>query len=250
MTEGPETQDAQHRDTDPGQGDAPHRRSGWRWLREIAIVIVCSVVLSLLVKTFLVQPFWIPSGSMENTLVPGDRILVSKLTPRFQHLNRGDVIVFSDPGGWLGDQPTQQRTGVVGAMQNALEFVGLYPAGDDHLIKRIIGLPGDHVVCCDQQQRITVNGVALNEAEIYPGDAPSTKKFDITVPAGRVWVMGDHRSDSADSRFHDDGTGATGSVPIDDVTGRAVVIVFPFDRMGTLPDYPGIYDVASKGTNR
>lgn len=232
------------------QPRASRGRSGWRWLREVVIVVACSVILSLLLKTFLVQPFWIPSGSMENTLVPGDRILVSKLTPRFQHLNRGDVVVFSDPGGWLAGEPAQPRTGVSGAIQNALEFVGLYPAGDNHLIKRIIGLPGDHVVCCDVQQRITVNGVALDETEIYPGEAASTKKFDITVPAGRIWVMGDHRGDSADSRFHDDGTGRAGSVPISDVTGRAVVIVWPFDRMSTLPDYPGIYDVASKGTSR
>lgn len=226
------------------------RRSGWRWLREVVLVVACSVILSLLIKTFLVQPFWIPSGSMENTLVPGDRILVSKLTPRFQSIHRGDVIVFSDPGGWLQDQPGEERSGVSGAVQNALEFVGLYPAGDNHLIKRVIGLPGDHVVCCNQAGQLTVNGVALKETEIYPGDAASTKRFDITVPEGAVWVMGDHRGDSADSRFHDDGTGATGSVPISDVTGRAVVVIWPLDRIGGLSDYPDIYDVASKGSGQ
>lgn len=225
------------------------RRSRWRWLRELFIVVACSVILSLLIKTFLVQPFWIPSGSMENTLIPGDRILVSKLTPRFQHINRGDVIVFADPGGWLqGEAKAPERTGVSGAVENALEFVGLYPAGDNHLIKRVIGLPGDHVVCCNAAGEITVNGVALHESEIYPGDAASGKKFNITVPADSVWVMGDHRGDSADSRFHDDGTGATGSVPISDVTGRAVLVMWPFDRIGRLSDYPDIYDIAAKGS--
>ncbi|PWJ25878.1 signal peptidase I [Branchiibius hedensis] len=227
------------------------RRSGWRWLREVFIVVACSVILSLLIKTFLVQPFWIPSGSMENTLIPGDRILVSKLTPRFQQINRGDVIVFSDPGGWLqGQQDAPPRAGLSGVVQNALEFVGLYPAGDNHLIKRVIGLPGDHVVCCNAAGQITVNGVALKETELYPGEAPSSKKFNITVPADSVWVMGDHRGDSADSRFHDDGTGATGSVPISDVTGRAVVVIWPWDRIGGLSDYPDIYDIPSKGSGQ
>lgn len=227
------------------------RRSGWRWLRELFIVVACSVILSLLIKTFLVQPFWIPSGSMENTLIPGDRILVSKLTPRFQQINRGDVIVFSDPGGWLqGEAESAPRTGLTGALENALEFVGLYPAGDNHLIKRVIGLPGDHVVCCNAAGQITVNGVALKESEIYPGDAASSKKFNITVPADSVWVMGDHRGDSADSRFHDDGTGATGSVPISDVTGRAIVVIWPLDRLGGLSDYPDIYDIPPKGSGQ
>lgn len=234
-----------------GEGRPAARRSGWRWLREVFIVVACSVILSLLIKTFLVQPFWIPSGSMENTLIPGDRILVSKLTPRFQHINRGDVIVFSDPGGWLqGEAEPPQRTGLSGAVENTLEFVGLYPAGDNHLIKRVIGLPGDHVVCCNAAGQITVNGVALKESEIYPGDAASSKRFTITVPADSVWVMGDHRGDSADSRFHDDGTGATGSVPISDVTGRAIVIIWPFDRIGGLSDYPDIYDIPSKGSGQ
>lgn len=225
------------------------QRSGWRWLREVFIVVACSVILSLLIKTFLVQPFWIPSGSMENTLIPGDRILVSKLTPRFQHINRGDVIVFSDPGGWLqGEEEDSPRSGLSGAVQNALEFVGLYPAGDNHLIKRVIGLPGDHVVCCNAAGQITVNTVPLKETELYPGDGASSKRFNITVPPDSVWVMGDHRGDSADSRFHDDGTGTTGSVPIADVTGRAIVVIWPFDRIGRLSDYADIYDVASKGS--
>nr|WP_289233072.1 signal peptidase I [Barrientosiimonas endolithica] len=185
----------------------------------------------------MAQPFWIPSGSMNQTLIEGDRVVVSKLTPGPFDLNRGDVVVFEDPGGWLQTQ-TPER----GPVATALEFVGLYPAGDNHLIKRVIGMPGDRVVCCDRQQRLTVNGTPLTEPYVQPGDNPSDLRFDVRVPAGRVWVMGDHRSDSSDSRYHDDGTGRAGSVPIDKITGRAVVIVWPVGRMGWLSDYSSTFD--------
>ncbi|WP_018155546.1 signal peptidase I [Demetria terragena] len=201
------------------------------FLREIAIVVSVAVVISFLVKTFLAQPFWIPSGSMNDTLIRGDRVVVSKLTPGPFDLDRGDVIVFEDPGGWLPQVP-QDR----GPLLKGLEFVGLYPAGDNHLIKRVIGLPGDKVACCDKQGRMTVNGVPIEEPYLHRGDGPSDQKFSITVPAGKVWVMGDHRSNSSDSRFHDNGTGKTGSVPIDKVTGRARTVVWPLDRWDWLDD--------------
>lgn len=210
-------------------------------VRELSIVVVVALVLSLIVKTFLFQPFWIPSGSMENTLVPGDRVIVSKLTPGVFSLQRGDVIVFKDPGGWL-DTPVQKHSGLSGMLIEGLQFVGLYPAGDDHLIKRVIGLPGDHVRCCNAAGQITVNGVALDEPYLYPGGGTDQVQFNITVPAGDVWVMGDHRGDSADSRFHDNGTGATGSVPEKDIVGRAVAIVWPLDRMSWLSNFSSTFD--------
>lgn len=219
---------------------APHRSPGRSLLavgRELSIVVVVALVLSLLIKTFLFQPFWIPSGSMSNTLVYGDRIIVSKLTPGPVDLHRGDVVVFTDPGGWLDEKHVDH-----GPVISALQFLGLYPAGDDHLIKRVIGMPGDHVRCCTASGLVTVNGAAIREPYVRPGDPPSRKRFDITVPAGEVWVMGDHRSNSGDSRFHDDGTGRAGSVPIDDITGRAVAIVWPVDRVSWLSDYSTVYD--------
>ena len=196
-----------------------------------------ALVLSFIVKTWLIQAFYIPSGSMENTLVRDDRVIVSKLTPGPFDLNRGDVVVFKDPGNWLGSAPESAQGGNRESVRRVLQFIGLLPDdSDDHLIKRVIGLPGDHVVCCDKNGQLTINGVSITEPYIKPGDTPGGGKasFDITVPTDKVWVMGDHRSDSSDSRFHDDGTGATGSVPIEDITGRSVMIVWPIDHVNWL----------------
>ncbi len=214
-------------------------RSLLHGLREIAIVVVTALVLSLIVKTFLFQAFWIPSGSMENTLVYGDRVVVSKLTPGPFDLKRGDVVVFEDPDHWLDEPPPPDRGPIGTVTHDVLEFVGIVPTGEgNHLIKRVIGLPGDHVVCCTDTGKLKVNGTAINEPYLHPGDPPSIQRFDITVPPGRVWVMGDHRSDSGDSRFHDNGTGGKdGSVPEDLIVGRAVSIVWPLDRISWLSDY-------------
>lgn len=204
-------------------------------LRETVVVVVIALALSLLVKTFLVQAFFIPSASMETTLLKGDRVIVSKLTPGPFDLHHGDIVVFTDPGGWLPPVVPPSDGPVRGALRSALTFVGLLPSqSGNHLIKRLIGLPGDHVVCCDDRGRVSVNGTALDEPYVYDGNVPSERTFDITVPAGRVWVMGDHRQESEDSRYHDDGKGGTGSVPISDVTGKAFVLVWPFDRAGLL----------------
>ena len=213
-------------------------------LREILIIAVMAVVLSFVVKTWLIQAFYIPSASMENTLVKDDRVIVSKLTPGPVDLQHGDIVVFQDPDHWLPTVPTVDQPGVRGALHLGLQFIGLLPdESDDHLIKRVIGLPGDHVVGPVGGGKITVNGVPITETYVKTGDAPNgnTRAFDIVVPAGRVWVMGDHRGDSADSRYHDDGTGATGSVPIDDITGRAVTIVWPLDHVRWLSVPSGIY---------
>ncbi len=202
--------------------------------KEFVIVIGMALVLSFVVKTWLLQAFYIPSGSMEDTLVLNDRVIVSKLTPGAFELKRGDIVVFSDPGDWVEPLPQEPHGQVVTAVRQGLMFVGLLPNdSEDHLIKRVIGLPGDHVVCCDEGERLTVNGVPLIEPYIKPGDAPSGMDFDITVPKGSVWVMGDHRADSSDSRFHDDpsGNGADGSVPESLVVGRAVALVWPLDHL-------------------
>jgi signal peptidase I len=210
-------------------------RSGGGALREIALIIVVALVLSAIVRTFVFQAFWIPSGSMEDTLLREDRILVSKITTQVSGIERGEVIVFQDPSDWLAPVPDTgsalQRT-----VRDGLEFVGLAPRrGDRDLVKRVIGVGGDRVVCCDEQGRVTVNGQPLDETSyLYPGDKPSEEAFDVTVPAGRLWVMGDHRSASGDSRVHlDDPAGPF--VPESNVVGRAMWIVWPADRWASLP---------------
>jgi signal peptidase I len=204
---------------------------------EVVVVLGMALLLSLLIKTFLVQAFFIPSTSMENTLLVGDRVLVSKLTPGVFELHRGDVVVFKDPGGWLTAEestPPEEAGGVSGTLRNALSFVGLLPQdAGEHLIKRVIGVGGDHVQCCDAKGRVDVNGVAVDETPyLVPGAAPSDKPFDVTVPYGYLWVMGDNRPVSADSRLHR--TLNNGMVPVHDVVGKAFVIVWPFDRAGGL----------------
>jgi signal peptidase I len=201
--------------------------------RELVLVLVIALGLSLLIKTFLVQAFFIPSVSMENTLLVGDRVLVSKLTPGPVDLKRGDIVVFADSGKWLPPTSKESEGRLRDGIRSGLIFVGLLPAdSDEHLIKRVIGLPGDKVACCDAAGRVTVNGVAIGEPYLHPGDAPSDQPFSITVPAGRLWVMGDHRSDSADSRAHPSSFG--GTIPVSDVVGRAFVKVWPLDRFGLL----------------
>ncbi|MEH3078749.1 MAG: signal peptidase I [Quadrisphaera sp.] len=218
-----------------GRGDVRPRRRGRRGrrlvaaLREVLVVVASALALTLLVKTLLLQAFFIPSESMEATLVEGDRILVSKLTPEVADVQRGDVVVFADPGGWLDDEPAPERGPVGGAAAQALTFVGLLPQGSGHLVKRVIGLPGDTVACCDQLGRTTVNGAPLDEDFLAPGAVPSEFPFSVTVPSGSLWVEGDNRQHSKDSRRHQDAPGG-GVVPVDDVVGRAVVIAWPLDR--------------------
>ena len=210
--------------------DGQHRRGAFLlFLRESVIVIGMALLLSLIVKTWLMQAFYIPSESMENTLLNGDRVIVSKLTPSLIDLKRGDIVVFEDPDHWLPAPVPVQRSPLAQTVNKTLTFVGLLPSDEgNHLIKRVIGLPGDHIVCCDGNDKLTINGVPLTEPYLFPGDAPSLQPFDITVPAGRVWVMGDHRSNSADSRPHDVGTGgAKGTVPRSRIVGRAITVVWP-----------------------
>ncbi|KOV66084.1 signal peptidase I [Streptomyces sp. MMG1121] len=209
-------------------------------VREIPLLVGVAVLIALVLKTFLVQAFVIPSGSMEQTIRIGDRVLVDKFTPWFGSTpQRGDVVVFHDPGGWLADEQTTKKNDpvIVKQVKEGLTFIGLLPSDNEKdLIKRVIGVGGDHVKCCDAQGRVTVNGTPLTEGSyLYPGNAPSSAPFDITVPKGRLWVMGDHRDNSADSRAHQD-TPYGGTVSEKSVVGRAMVIGWPIGHWTRLQE--------------
>ncbi len=205
------------------------------FFKEAAIVVVGALIASTLLRLFLLQIFVIPSRSMESTLDVHDRVAVTKIGG-FQ---RGDVVVFRDDLEWLGN-PDRFNTSPV---QDALIFVGLVPdESSNHLVKRVIGLPGDHVTCCDTDGRLRVNGVALDESAYLYRDAatgasiaPSDVAFDVIVPAGRLFVLGDHRNNSADSRCHVgtpevDPDGLDAFPRVDSVVGNAWVVVYPFTR--------------------
>lgn len=211
-----------------GHAQPKKPRSFWR---ELPLLIGIALVLALVIKTFLLQAFSIPSNSMQDTLQIGDRVLVDKLTPWFgSEPERGEVVVFNDPGGWLPEQNVEQNF-----VQTAFSFIGLMPSADEKdLIKRVIGVGGDTVEC-KKGGPVEVNGKPLDEPYLYPGNTPCDDKpfGPIKVPEGRMWVMGDHREDSLDSRYHD--KNHNGTVPMDKAVGRAVVVAWPLDRWGTLP---------------
>ncbi|WP_432541283.1 signal peptidase I [Kineococcus sp. SYSU DK002] len=235
-------------DVDAPGDPAPRRRSAaggfFAAVRETVLVVAVALVVSLVVKTFLLQAFFIPSQSMEQTLDIGDRVIVSKLAPGPFDLHRGDVVVFSDPGGWLDPTVPTQRGAVGTVVADVLTFVGLLPEdSDDHLIKRVVGLPGDHVVCCDANGLLTVNGTPVDEsAYLAEGVVPSATQFDVTVPEGMLWVMGDNRAESADSRYNRDKPHG-GFVPVDLVVGRAYAVVWPLSHwswLGTPDDFDSV----------
>ncbi|MET7963604.1 signal peptidase I [Micromonospora zamorensis] len=199
------------------QTDKP-RSSFWK---ELPILLGVAILVAVLVRAFVLQTFFIPSPSMENTLKIDDRVLVNKLVYDFRSPHRGEVIVFKAPTAWSGN-----------------------PDGED-FIKRVIGVPGDHVVCCDPQERLMINGKSLDEPYIFSMDGirdkPADQEFDITVPKGRLWVMGDHRSASGDSLEHWQQSGQNiteATIPEDDVVGRAFTVFWPVSRATwlTVPD--------------
>ncbi len=213
---------------------APRRGGAFAWLRETVVILASALVLSLLVKTFLVQAFYIPSPSMHETLIENDRILVSKLVPGPLSLHRGDIVVFKDPGGWLESQPVVTRSGWQRTANDVLTWVGLLPVdAGEHLVKRVIGLPGDHVSSAGNGAPVMVNGVALKEPYVAPGSQPSSMAFDVVVPPSSLWVMGDNRDHSSDSRYHQGNPGG-GSVPEANVVGVAFVTVWPLQRVTVL----------------
>ncbi|WP_093802767.1 signal peptidase I [Streptomyces sp. Wb2n-11] len=217
--------------------------------RELPLLVVIALLLALFIKTFLVQAFSIPSESMQNTLQKGDRVLVDKLTPWFgSESERGEVVVFHDPGDWLKNEPAPQPS----AVQKALGFVGLMPSAEEKaLIKRVVGV-GDDTVECEGAGSLKVNGKALDEPYVFPGNtacsADPDGQFDVTVPSGHLWVTGDHRQASGDSRYHRHEPGA-GMVPVDDVVGRAVVVAWPVGRLDNLP-VPATLDRAATDARR
>lgn len=209
-------------------GPSSHHRKRGGGLLDYGITIVVALVIAVLVKTFLVQPFYIPSASMHPTLFENDKILVSKLHPGVFDLERGDVVVFEDPGQWA-PITTDPSSGSF-RVQKVLSLVGLVPdPGQSYLVKRLIGLPGDHVVCPEQGGDLEVNGKTLDEPYINPETPPCQAAFDVTVPAGKIWVMGDNRYASADSAWHES-HGENGFVPEENITGRALFVFWPVDR--------------------
>jgi len=215
------------------------------FVRDVLFILLAAIIISFLIKTFLIRSFYIPSGSMEDTLLINDRIIVNQLTPDLIPVGRGDVVVFTDPGGWLPFTPEPQTSQLAKIVDGALSVVGLTaPDSNDHLIKRVIGLPGDHVICCNDFGQMSVNGVPLEEPYTKldtPDSAAAPTEFDITVPAGHLWVMGDNRYHSADSAYqHANDTGFE-FVPIENVVGRAMVISWPVARWTTLDNYPVVF---------
>ena len=196
-------------------------------LRELPVIVGSALIVSIIVKTFFLHFFFIPSGSMENTLQVGDRIAVNKFGALFSEIKRGEVVVFADPDNWLGAAPEDSNKGISGQVKNILITVGVVPdPAKQFLIKRVIGVGGDTVICCDSAGKLQVNGKSVNEPYIYENNTPSDSKFNVTVPNGYIWVMGDHRAASADSRFHTDDVNK-GMVPLTKVVGRAAFIVWP-----------------------
>ena len=223
------------------------------FLKELTAVVIGAVIVASLLRGFVGQMFLIPSVSMENTLRVDDRVVVEKLSS----LKRGQVVVFKDPGRWLNGPAAAER----GPIGRALQFVGVLPdPATEHLIKRVIGVPGDQVICCDTDGRITVNGQPLDESDyLYTSAtgetvAPSSIPFDVVVPTDHIFVMGDNRNRSRDSRCHLNDVQAGGLkgenafVAEDLVVGRAMAVVWPFDRRHSLP-IPDTFKSVPPGTS-
>jgi signal peptidase I len=201
-------------------------------------LVVVALAVSLIIKTFVVQFFYIPSGSMQNTLQINDRVAVNKIPFIAKSIKRGDVVVFRDPANWL-PIPAEEQVGnsVIAKAKEALVFAGVLPnPAKQFLVKRVIGVAGDHIICCDKAGALTINGASTNEPYIFAGNKPSEIDFNVTVPEGKIWVMGDHRGASADSRYHQDDIN-NGMVPVSKVTGRVFGIIWPIGHAGFVPSH-------------
>ena len=205
-------------------------------LREFPILVIVALAVSLLIKTFLVQFFYIPSGSMENTLQIQDRVAVNKIPFISKSIHRGDVVVFRDPANWLPEPYAGTENRVVEKIREGLVAVGVLPnPAKQYLVKRVIGVAGDHIVC-GADGKLVINGKETSEPYIFAGNKPSEMSFNVTVPEGKVWVMGDHRGSSADSRYHQDDVNH-GFVPLEKVTGRVYAIIWPLKHLGLVPNH-------------
>jgi signal peptidase I len=222
-------------------------------LRELPVLLLIAFVLALVVKTFFVQAFFIPSGSMEQTLhgcagCTGDRVLVNKVPYWFGDPEPGDIVVFKGPDTWTPEvSVAEPENWFAGAMLWLGRAVGVAPPSEDDFVKRVIAVEGQTVQCCDPEGRLTVDGEPLDEPYIFENNPIESREFGpVTVPEGRLWVMGDHRSGSADSRSHV-GDKYGGTVAVDDVIGKAAMIVWPVTRFGLLdsPDIQGIEAAAT-----
>ena len=206
------------------------RRKG-SLLKEFPILVVVALVVSLLIKTFLIQFFYIPSGSMENTLQIKDRVAVNKIPFISRTIHRGDIVVFRDPANWLSEPFASESPIIIEKIREGLVAVGILPnPTKQYLVKRVVGIGGDRVICCSKSKKLTVNGKESIEPYIFEGNDPSDMNFDVTVPVGKIWVMGDHRGASADSRYHQDDINK-GMVPLNRLTGRVVVVIWPFKNL-------------------
>ena len=214
------------------------------FLRDLVLIFLAAVIISVGIKTFLVRTFYIPSSSMENTLQINDRIIVNQLVPNVVALERGDVVVFRDPGGWLAPAVEPERAPIIEALDWVLSVIGLSaPDSNDHLIKRVIGLPGDEVACCNTFGQVSVNGVPLDEPYLKLPDSvtkASKDDFAVTVPEGSLWVLGDNRYNSCDSRCNATGP-SLGFVPLENVVGRAIMISWPTQRWTWLDNHPEVF---------
>lgn len=207
------------------------------WMKEIAIVFIVALVFSLLIKTFIVKAFFVPSGSMEHTLEIGDRVIANIATSQFTSLKRGDIVIFEDTQGWI--PVTSNQT--INPLQSSLEFLGLMPdTSSRHMVKRVIGLPGDTVECCDEQGRLIINGEPVDEPYVKEGMSAIGSSFKVAVPDGGIWVMGDNRNQSADSRMHMD-LPSNGVVQMNTVVGTVTTRVWPLDRMGFIENQDSVF---------
>lgn len=214
------------------------------FIRDIFLIFLAAIVISVGIKAFLIRSFYIPSGSMESTLQINDRIIVNELVPNLVAIERGDIVVFRDPGGWLTPRTQPDRNWFMTGVDWTLAAVGLSaPDSNDHLVKRVIGLPGDMVECCNTFGQLSVNGVPLEEPylELPNGVTKvSGTDFEVTVPEDALWVMGDNRYDSLDSRYNRNKPGK-GFVPVENVVGRAFLVSWPADRWSWLDNYPTVF---------